>query len=534
MGSLINREDRKTKMTDKIILWNGNILTMDSKDRKAEALAVSTGKIVGVGTNQDIRKLYGNGWKSIDLQGKTVLPGFIDSHVHLMATAITAIGIDLAEVRSLDEILVKVEERVKQTPPGEWIFGYFITHLSDRSMPTRFDLDRISTSHPIRLTHRNGHLCSLNSRALEILQVPKDLEGIEKQSGEVSGVIRDPAIQALRHPGLLLDKEMKRQALKLASQLALRKGVTTLHALDGGQRDSEAIAFLLRIKDELPIKLVLYNQTMRVKESLNLGLPRIGGCISADGAFESHTAALFEPYADEPDNYGTLTYSQQEMSDFVFRAHESQLQVAIHCEGDRAIEQVLYAYERALRYLPRKDHRHRIEHFEIPTENQLERVAKSGILVDLQPAFLPVFFFRGGIERYETFLGRARLKRIHPYRTMLSYGILMAGGSDSPVTRIDPLWGIEAAANHLHAEERLPVQEAIKLFTINGAKFAFEEDEKGSIETGKRADLVILSEDPYSVAPERIRKIPIEMTLVDGKIGFSTKQAFLSVEKDEG
>jgi predicted amidohydrolase YtcJ len=508
-------------MTDRIIFWNGNILTMDSKDRKAEALAISKGKIVGVGTNEEIRKLDGDDWKSIDLEGKTVLPGFIDSHVHLMATAITAIGIDLGEVRNLDEVLVRVEERVRQTPPGEWVFGYFITHLSDRGMPTRFDLDRISTRHPIRLTHRNGHLCSLNSKALEILNVPKDLEGFEKQSSEVTGVLRDPAIQVLPHPGLSMSEQMKTEALKLASQLALKKGVTTLHALDGGQRDSEAIPYLLKIKDQLPIKIVLYNQTMKVKESLNLGLPRIGGCISADGAFESHTAALFEPYADEPDNYGTLTYTQQKMSDFILRAHEAGLQVAIHCEGDRAIEQVLYSYERALRILPRNNHRHRIEHFEIPTENQLERVAKAGIVVDMQPAFLPVFFFRGGLERYETFLGGARLKRIHPYRTMLSYGILMAGGSDSPVTRIDPLWGIEAAANHLHTEERLPVQEAIKLFTINGAKFAFEEDEKGSIETGKRADLVILSEDPCSVAPEKIGKISIEMTLVDGKIAFS-------------
>jgi predicted amidohydrolase YtcJ len=353
-----------------------------------------------------------------------------------------------------------------------------------------------------------------------MLHVPKDLEGVEKQSGEVTGVIRDPAIQVLRHPGLSMSEQMKTEALKLASQLALRKGVTTLHALDGGQRDSKAVPFLLRIKDDLPIKLVLYNQTLKVKESLDLGLPRIGGCISADGAFESHTAALFEPYADEPDNYGTLTYTQQEMSDFILRAHQNDLQIAVHCEGDRAIEQVLCAYERALRYLPRKNHRHRIEHFEIPTENQLERVAKAGVVVDMQPAFLPVFFFRDGVERYETFLGRARLKRIHPYRTMLSYGILMAGGSDSPVTKIDPLWGIMAAANHLHTEERLSVLEAIKLFTINGAKFAFEEDQKGSIETGKRADLVILPEDPCSVAPERIGKIPIGMTLVDGKIAF--------------
>jgi predicted amidohydrolase YtcJ len=507
-------------MTDKIVLWNANLLTMDSENRRAEALAISNGKIVATGPNEAIRRLYGEEWKFTDLQGRTVLPGFIDSHVHFMATAITAIGINLAEVRSIDEILVKVKEKAKETPPGEWIFGYFITHLPDRGMPTRVDLDRISARHPVRLMHRNGHLCSLNTRAIEILKIPVNLEGVEKESGEVTGIIRDPAIQALSHPGHSLTKEMTMEALRFTSQSALQRGVTTLHALDGGARNPGAIPFLLGVKDDLPVKLVLYDQTMKVKEPLGFGLPRIGGCISADGAFESHTAALFEPYADEPDNYGTLTYTQRKMSDFILKAHQAGLQIAVHCEGDRAVEQVLFGYERALRFSPRKNHRHRIEHFEIPTERQIERAARAGILAGMQPAFLPVFFFRNGVERYENFLGRSRLKGIHPYRTMLSAGVLMAGGSDSPVTEINPLFGIESATNHFHSEERLPVLEAIKLFTINGARFAFEEDQKGSIETGKAADLVVLSEDPCSVASERIGSIPIEMTIVDGKIAF--------------
>jgi predicted amidohydrolase YtcJ len=512
------------------ILRNGNILTMGSDKRRAEALLISGGKIAGIGSHQEIDRSFGNGWKSVDLQGKTVLPGFIDSHVHFVATAITAIGINLAEARTIDEVLAKVEETVRRTPPGEWIFGYFITHLPDRHMPTRFDLDRISSRHPIRLVHRNGHLCSLNTRALEILHVPADLEGVEKESGEVNGVVRDPAILTLPHPGLSLDEEGMIKALKLVSRLALSKGVTTLHALDGGERNPEAIALLMRIKEDLPVKLVLYNQTMKVKEALNLSLPRIGGCISADGAFESHTAALFEPYADEPDHYGTLTFTQKRMSNFILKAHRAGLQVAIHCEGDRAIEQVLFAYEGALRLSPRRDHRHRIEHFEIPTENQIERVARAGILVGMQPAFLPVFFFRNGIERYEVFLGTSRLKRIHPYRTMLSYGILMAGGSDSPVTAIDPLSGIGAAASHPHLEERLPALEAIKLFTRNGAHFAFEENEKGSLEIGKAADLVVLSEDPCSVAPEKIGQIGVEMTFVNGKIAFRRENTTLDVK----
>lgn len=507
-------------MTDKTLFFNGNVLTMDSAERRAEAFAFAGGKIVRVGTTVDVLRSSGEGWESFDLQGKTVLPGLIDTHVHLMGTALTAIGIDLSEARSIDEVLTKVEERAKQTSPGDWIFGYFITHLPDRNMPTRFDIDRVSINHPVRLTHRNGHLCSLNSKALEILKVKKEMEGVEQLSGDLTGVVRDPAIQSLSHPGLSLSEEKRIEALEYASRLALRRGVTTVHALDGGPRNPGATAFLLSLRNTLPLKIVPYNQSMEVQEVLDLGLPRIGGCICADGAFESHTAALFEPYADEPDNYGTLTYSQEKISDFILRAHQAGLQGAIHCEADRAIEQVLHAYERALRLFPRKDHRHRIEHFEIPTENQIERVARAGILIGMQPCFLPTFFFRDGLERYEAFLGRPRLKRIHPYRTMLDHGILMAGGSDSPVTKIDPLYGIEAVVNHFHVEERLPVLDAIKLFTINGARFAFEEDQKGSIEPDKAADLVILSEDPCAVLAEKISKITIEMTLVDGKIVF--------------
>ncbi len=505
-------------MGDRILFWNGHVFTMNSSNEQAEALAIANGKIVQIGTNQDIKSLFREEWQSIDLKGRAVLPGFIDSHVHFMATAITAIGVDLSEAKSVDEILALIEEEVKEVPRGEWIFGYFITHLSDRGMPTRRDLDRISIHHPIRLYHRNGHLCSMNTKALECLDVPRDLDGIEKEAGEMTGVIRDPAIQILSHPESMLSEERIQDSLTLASRMAAANGVTTVHALEDDQGDLNAITYLQRVKETLPIHLVLYPQTMEVQEVLKQGFSKIGGCICADGAFESHTAALFEPYADEPHHYGTLNYSQQEMANFIVQAHQKGLQIAIHCEGDRAIEQVLFSYESALRQIPRANHRHRIEHFELPTENQLERVAKAGIIVCLQPVFLPMFFFRDGVERYETFLGKSRLKRIHPYRSMLSHGVLMCGGSDSPVTKINPIQGISAAVNHPHLDERLPVVEAIKMFTINGAKAGFEEHDKGSLEVGKNADLVVLSDNPLTIAPEKIETLSVDMTFVNGKV----------------
>ncbi len=511
-------------MNDPILFQNGNIITLNPDELVAEACAMAGGKIIGVGTNEDISKLFGHRGKVIDLRGKTVLPGFIDAHVHFMATAITSMGTDLSEAKKIDEVLALLEKEVKETPHGEWIFGYFITHLSDRNMPTRWDLDRISTSHPIRLFHRNGHLCSINTKAIELLNLPKHLDGIEMEAGEMTGVIRDPAIQLLPHPESVLKEERIRASFILASQMAAANGVTTLHALEDDQGDMNAIELLQRVKADLPIHIVLYPQTMDVQAVLHRGFPRIGGCICADGAFESHTAALFEPYADEPDHYGTLNFTQTEMSNFILRAHREGLQIAVHCEGDRAIEQVLFAYENALRHVPKKDHRHRIEHFEIPTENQLERVGQAGIIICMQPAFLPLFFFRDGLERYEKFLGRSRLKRIHPYQSMLSQGILMCGGSDSPVTRIDPLGGISAVVNHPHREERLSVLEAIKLFTLHGAKAAFEEDIKGSIEEGKVADLIILSGNLLATNPDQVGTLSVDMTFVKGKLVYSRNE----------
>jgi hypothetical protein len=510
-------------MVRNTVLWNGNILALDAAGRKFQALAVVNGRIARIGSNRDILDLVKEDWESLDLQGRTVLPGFIDTHEHLMQTGLAAIGIDLARVKTIDEILQKVEDRIKETPEGDWILGYCLNDLDieERRMPTRHDLDRVCTTHPVQLMHATLHLCSFNTKALEVLNLPGNVDGIDRVSGEPTGVIRDPAILTVVHPAMarLIHEETKQGALHLACQMALEKGITTLHALDGGFLGPGDVEVILKCKDELPVRVVLYHQSMDVEKTVRLGLPRIGGCLCADGAFEAHTAALFEPYADEPENYGALTYTQGEMRGFILKAHEAGLQIAIHCEADRSIEQVLSGYEKALRVSPRKDHRHRIEHFELPTENQIERAARAGIMLGMQPAFLPAFVGMN-MEKYEALLGTVRLRSIHPYRTILDHGIVIGGGSDSPVTPYNPLAGVEAAVNHPNPDQRVSVKEGFEMFTMGAARIAFEENEKGSIEPGKWADLVVLAEDPFAVAPDRIGEILIEMTMVEGMILF--------------
>jgi predicted amidohydrolase YtcJ len=270
-------------------------------------------------------------------------------------------------------------------------------------------------------------------------------------------------------------------------------------------------------RERLPVRVVCYNQNMDLGEVRRLGLPRVGGCICADGAFEAHTAALFEPYSDQPENYGALTYSQEVMDRFVLEAHREGLQIAVHCESERAIEQVLAAMEKALRAHPRADHRHRIEHLELPTYNQIARMAAAGIMAAMQPAFIPAFIGSQGMQGYAPLLGTARLRRLHPYRTLRDHGIPVCGGSDSPVTPYNPLAGVQAAVLHPNPDERLTIHEALELFTVAAAWSAFEEAQKGSLAPGKLADLVVLERDPFAVAADEIAAIRVDRVFVGGR-----------------
>ena len=263
---------------------------------------------------------------------------------------------------------------------------------------------------------------------------------------------------------------------------------------------------------------MVWYQTTDVAAALKLGLPRIGGCILLDGDFGPHTAALTEPYADQPDSRGTLYYTQEEIDAFVEAAHRAGLQIAMHAVGDRAAEQALNAYERALDRWPRADHRHRIEHFEVYNEALVQRARRLGVHLAIQPPFNPYF---GGHTRLNPLLGEERALRSDPVRSLLEAGLPIGGGSDSTVTPLQPLYGVHCAVNHSNPAERLEVEPALRLYTLDNASMAFEETDKGSIAVGKLGDLVVLAEDPFEVEPERIKDIPVEMTVVGGQTVYS-------------
>jgi len=509
-------------VNDHQVFINGNIITMSSEGSRARALALEGGLIIGMGSNADVKNFIDQGWPLLDLKGQTVLPGFIDTHEHMMLTGLLAAAVHLDDVENMADILERVADQAAQAEKGTWIRGSYLNEqsIAEKRMPTRTELDRVSPDNPVFLLHATCHMCAFNSRALEIIILPPNLEGVDMKSGRPTGVVRDPGILTYVHPTMskFIEEGEKVEFLQQASRMALDKGITTLHALDGGDLGPGDSRVIWNNRDKFDVSVVCYNQSMDLGEVRELGLPRVGGCICADGAFEAHTAALFEPYADEPDNYGDLTYSQETMDKFILEANRAGLQISVHCESERSIEQVLWAMEKALRDFPRSDHRHRLEHLELPTFNQLERMAKAGIMTGMQPAFIPAFIGSEKMEIYETLLGRGRLDRVHPYRTILDHGIPICGGSDSPVTPYDPLTGIQAAVNHPNAGQGVGLYEAIEMFTKTAAWSAFEEKEKGTIEPGRLADLVRLESDPFAVDAAKISDIKIEAVYLGGKL----------------
>jgi predicted amidohydrolase YtcJ len=293
-----------------------------------------------------------------------------------------------------------------------------------------------------------------------------------------------------------------------------------VHALEGNdQPDDPTVQAVLAVAPELPVRLVVWYQTRDVPSVKKLGLPRIGGCILLDGDFGPHTAALLEPYADQPGSRGTLYYTQDEINGFVEVAHRAGLQIAMHAVGDAAAAQALDAYERALARWPRPDHRHRIEHFEVYDEALAQRACRLGIHLAIQPPF-NVYF--GGHTRLQPILGEERALRSDPVRSLIEAGIHVGGGSDSTVTPLNPLYGVHCAVNHSNPDEQLDVERALRLYTLDNARLAFEEADKGSIEVGKLGDLVVLASDPRDVPPTSIADIPVAMTIVGGEIVYSS------------
>ncbi|MDW7650543.1 MAG: amidohydrolase [Bacillota bacterium] len=511
-----------------LILINGNIITIDGRRPFGRAVAVHDNRIIFVGASKEALSLAAPRATVIDLKGRTVLPGLIDNHCHFMQTGYAANDIDLQGKNTVADIKETIAIASRFFPPGSIIrgFGYDDYQFPDGVPPSRWDLDAAAPDHLVWLNRIDLHSSVANSRFLNNLEIPLDTAGLEiDEQGVVTGRLRSEADRIAREfSSRLIGPETRGVALREAVRQALRTGVTTVCAMEGGDDSQDMDAdFLLYNQGQLPLRVEVFYQTRDIAKVVGLGLRRIGGCILVDGSFGSRTAALLEPYADDPENYGYLYFDQHELDDFVEQVHMAGLQLSMHVIGDRAIELMLNSLEKVITKYPRPDHRHRIEHFELPTREHIERARKLGLVLSVQPAF--EYFWGGAENMYGERLGPERVLRTNPLRTMLKRGLLIAGGSDSAVTPLDIILAIHAAVNHPNKNESVEIFEAVRMFTLDGAKALFREKELGSITPGKLADMVVLAEDPCAITARTLKSMNVDMTIVGGKIVYDREGA---------
>lgn len=505
-----------------LALTNGKVITFDSEDNRAEAVAISGNKIASVGTNKEIESLISNSTKVIDLEGKVVLPGFIDAHTHFINMGLNFDRVDLRGTKSIHEALEMIKNRASTTPEGEVIIGtnWDESKWAERRYITREDLNSISVNHPIILIRIDGHMLSVNTQFMKLADMPNNKGGAETdESGRETEVFKEEAAEHLRS-FIPRDHDALRNALEKAIEYAHRHGVTSIQ--DTVSSSSIRTYFSALKEGRLRIRVYLNFVEKLLEPVTRLGLStgfgnqklRIGALkLYSDGSIGSRTAALKGEFLDDPGNKGMLMYEQDKFEETLTLAHRSGIQLAIHAIGDRAIESTLRAVEKILEAYPKDDHRHRIEHMELAPDKSIQKAVELRMVASMQPNFIGEWGLPG--EMYERRLGKFWLEENSAFRKILDKGGLIAFGSDC--MPFSPLYGIHWAVNSPMLSQRISVHEAIKCYTKNAAYASFEENIKGSIEQGKLADIVVLSEDPYE-NPERVKEIRVYLTIQDGEI----------------
>ncbi|MGL4607097.1 MAG: amidohydrolase [Eubacteriaceae bacterium] len=513
-------------MKKTLALINGNGVTMDSTLPKCESIFIKDGIIEALGSTSEILALIeGKNIRTFDLQGKAFLPGLHDCHVHMMGTGLASIGIDLFECKSVSEVLEKLNKE-KPENQEEWIYGYGLdeSRLKEKRPPTLTDLDRIFEERPVYIVDRGLHYTLLNTSGLRAMKFQGDEKGLVKgKEGEFTGRVHGEANGKARK--FFFDKISIRQrqaSIRYVAEKAVQVGITTIHAMEGGDLSSDGdIPVFLEMLETLPVHVVLHWCCTNPKVVVEKGLKIMGTDILLDGSIGSRTAAFKLPYADDPNTKGVLYFENDWIINYIVEAHKRGLQTGFHAIGERAITQVLDCLEKALEIFPVEDHRFKIEHFGFPGPLDILRAKKLGVVISTQPSFT---YLRGGYNSvYEERVGSKRNQSAYPLKDLLEAGIIVNGGSDSNVTPMDPILGIHAAANPPFTDNAISCEEAIRLFTINGAYGVKEEKLRGSLTIGKVGDVTVLSENPLDVKKEKIKDIQIEMTIYQGKIVYKNK-----------
>lgn len=547
------------------VYLNGRVVTLDATGRRAQAIAIFGDKIAAVGSNEEVRALVDDATQVIDLDGKAVYPGFIEPHAHLTGLGLALSGVaqfyntNLAHCGTKADLFDLVADRVRDKVKGEWVtgrgFAYDRWPEAERSLPTRAQLDKVAPDHPVALNSLGGHILLCNSRALELAGIhaatAQPSNGViykDPDSGEPTGVLLDggmiPVFAAIPAPTAEEMLVACRAAVEKAASLGLTGVHTIRNALPNGYgRDQLWPFFELERRGELTCRIWLMieayehpfkaHDRKHVEALSSLGFStgfgsdyvKIGPVkIISDGWLDARTAAQYAPYADDPSMSGYMWRSADDYAEMMSKAHTAGFQIAVHADGAKAADVILDVYEATLERFPRKNHRHRLEHVPLLTDEAIDRIARLGLLVCTVPSYRRLSWYKSMIARR---LGPERTRQALRYRTLMKKGVVVFGGSDCHPCEdewISPLGQISlhAVEEAFEPEERFTVEEAVKMFTVNAAYASFEEDRRGTIEPGKWADLTVLSEDLLAIRPGRIREVKVERTVLGGRVVYDS------------
>lgn len=530
-----------------LIFVGGPVLTMDPAATVAQGVAVRGDRIVAVGGESAIRALAGPGTRVVELAGRTLAPGFFAPHDHFPGAGNLAVHLvdlnspPIGRIETMADLIEALRARAAQLPAGTWVVGrgYDDTLLREKRHPTRADLDQVSTEHPVWITHISGHFGAGNSKALEIAGITRDTPqpngGVirkDPKTGEPDGVIEETTSLVTRHIPAR-NRAERFAAIEWANREYLSKGVTTTVIASNVSRQTLTDFIGARQAGILNLRIIAMAAranrknaaTKALLDTVPAELLRLGGVkVVQDGSIQGFTGYLSAPY-HTPFN-GNANYTgyprrdRQALIEMITQIHCEGFQSAVHANGDAAIDDVLEAYAVALAKCPRGDTRHRIEHAQTARPDQLARMKELGVT----PSIFVGHVYYWGDRHRDIFLGPERGARISPLRTATDTGLRWTLHDDTPVTPVNPLQLVWAAVNRVTTSgkvlgpgERVTPLEALRGVTIDAAWQNFVEDERGSIEVGKLADFVILSDNPLTIAPEKIREIRVLETIVGGR-----------------
>ncbi len=509
--------------TNNLILINANVTTLDPLFPKANWVVIENDKFAAIGYGKDWKDLRNKGSKIIDCRGKTVLPGFIDAHLHFVSHAKSFVTLNLSpskDIRSISDIQARIHDYALGRLHGSWIFGkgYNEFYLDEKRHPNRWDLDKATSNHPVRITHQSGHAHVLNSLALKLV-------GINKKTGDPAGGMIERDLKTGEPTGLLYEMgdllsdripslasaELIR-GLQKANHELISLGITSIQDASS-QNDRDQLQLVKSwketgiLKPRMNMMLGFHTFTKNNYKNLTTNFN--------DNQLRLNAIKIIIDYTT-----GQLHPPQSDLNEMVLAIHQAGFQVAIHAIEEEAIETACIAIKYALDIAPRKDHRHRIEHCAVCPPSLSKQIASLGITVVTQPPFIHY-----NSERYLKTIPEEQLKHLYPFKTLLSHGINLAGSSDCPVVPSNPLVGMYAAISRMGEkgdivgrQEKISAIDALRMYTLNAATAAFEETIKGTITPGKLADLVALNGDPAQLPPDEVKNLEVKMTVIGGEV----------------